>query len=149
MAAGRFRRILVGFDGSPDAAEALRVAAAIACLDGGHVVALCVTRYGPTTEGTDSYDSESRKLQRLAETCFDELKRGQTPGDGVRTSVQVLGANHDNAGQVLTDYAAKHGFDILVVGRHGDGMSRRSRLGRVADAAARASSVPVLLLSAQ
>jgi nucleotide-binding universal stress UspA family protein len=149
MAVGRFRRVLVGFDGSPDAAEALRVAAAIAGLDGGHVVALSVTRPGLGTEGAERQDNESRELHRLAEACFDELKRGLVPGDGVRTSVQVVVANHNNAGQVLSDYAEQHGFDILVLGRHGEGMSRRSRLGRVADAAARASSLPVLLLSAR
>jgi nucleotide-binding universal stress UspA family protein len=39
-------------------------------------------------------------------------------------------------------------FDLLVLGRHGAGGALRSRLGRVAETAARDSEVPVLLLGA-
>jgi nucleotide-binding universal stress UspA family protein len=52
------------------------------------------------------------------------------------------------AGRAVCAYAAEHGFDLLVLGRHGDGGALRPRLGRVAEAAARGSAVPVLLLSA-
>ena len=51
MSGPSFRRVLVGFDGSPDALEALRVATAIAGADGGHVVALSVVRQPPRHEG--------------------------------------------------------------------------------------------------
>jgi len=146
--AAAFRRVLVGFDGSPDSCEALRAAAAIAGRDGGHVVALAVLRHAPTYEGDGDPDSESRELRRLAEACFDQLRRGSQPAGGVRMSVQVAFSDRENAGQVVSGYAAEHGFDMLVVGRHGDGVRRRSRLGRVADVAVHACSVPVLLLSA-
>jgi nucleotide-binding universal stress UspA family protein len=64
-------------------------------------------------------------------------------------SVQAVYSDHDAPGQVVTAYAEEHGFDILVLGRHGDGARRRSRLGRVADRAAQDCSAPVLLLSAR
>jgi len=144
-----FRRVLVGFDGSPDACEALRVATAIAGRDGGHVVALAVLRYAPSHDGNQEQDSESGQLRRQAEACFDEFRRGPQPAGGVRMSVQVVFSDRESAGQVLTGYAAEHGFDMLVLGRHGDGVHLRSRLGRVADLAAHGCSVPLLLLSAQ
>jgi nucleotide-binding universal stress UspA family protein len=146
---GPFRRVLVGFDGSPDAAEALRVAAALVGHDGGHVVALSVVRHTLRAEGHEGLDAEGRALRERAEALFHELRRGQSSDSGIRMSAQVVfSADRDNPGQVVTDYAAEHGFDILVLGRHGDGTRRRSRLGRVADMAAQGCPVPVLLLSA-
>ena len=48
----------------------------------------------------------------------------------------------------ICDYADEHGFDLLVLGRHGDGGLLRHRLGHVAEAAAKSSRIPVLLLGA-
>jgi nucleotide-binding universal stress UspA family protein len=48
----------------------------------------------------------------------------------------------------LCDYAAGHGFDLLVVGRHGDGGFVRPRLGHIAESAARSCKIPLLLVSA-
>ncbi|MGB6456378.1 MAG: universal stress protein [Streptosporangiaceae bacterium] len=145
---GSIRRVLVGFDGSPDAAEALGVAAAFAAGDGGHVVALCVVPRALPTEG-DEQDGEGNGLRHQAAAIFGELARSQRSGNPVRMSVQVVYSDHDSPGQVVTAYAEEHGFDILVLGRHGDGARRKSRLGRVADRAAQDCSVPVLLLSAR
>jgi len=148
MSGPSFRRVLVGFDGSPDALEALRVAAAIVGADGGHVVALSVVRQPSRHEGDQSETSESEALRSLAENRLAELRQSQRPPGAVRTSVQVVFSDRPNPGQVVSDYAAEHGFDILVLGRRGDGTTRRSRLGRVADTAAHGCQVPVLLLSA-
>ena len=48
----------------------------------------------------------------------------------------------------LCDFAAEHGFDLLVIGRHGDGGLTHPKLGRIAESAARSCSIPVLLVSA-
>ncbi len=145
---GSFRRVLVGFDGSPDATEAMRAATAVAARDGGHVVALCVVRQPPHADGDHEGNEASGRLRQHAEAVFEELRRDQPSVPGVRTSVKVVYADRDDPGRVVTDYAAQHGFDMLVLGRHGDG-ARRKKLGRVADAAIEASGVPVLLLSAR
>ena len=144
---GPFRRVLVGFDGSPDAAEALGVATAVAGRDGGHVVALCVMPRALPVEG-DGHDGQSNGLREQAEALFAELAQVQRQDKPVRTSVVVVFADREDPGHVVTAYAEDHGFDILVLGRHGDGARRKTRLGRVADRAAHSCSVPVLLLSA-
>lgn len=144
---GPFRRVLVGFDGSPDAAEALGVATGVAARDGGHVVALCVVPRALPAEA-DGQDGETGGLREQAEALFAELARNQRQDKPVRTSVAVVFTDGDNPGHVVTAYAEDHGFDILVLGRHGDGARRKTRLGRVADRAAHSCSVPVLLLSA-
>lgn len=145
---GPFRRVLVGFDGSPDAAEALGVAVTVAAHDGGHVVALCVVPRVLSAEG-DGKDGQSGGLREEAEALFADIARVQHTDVPVRTSVAVVYSDHDSPGQIVTEYAEQHGFDILVLGRHGDGAHRRTRLGRVADRAAQGCSVPVLLLSAR
>jgi nucleotide-binding universal stress UspA family protein len=145
---GPFRRVLVGFDGSPDAAEALGVAVTVAARDGGHVVALCVVPQALPAEGDDP-DAETAGLRRQAEAIFGELAHSRRPDTPVRMTVQMVYSDQDSPGQVVTAYAEEHGFDILVLGRHGDGARRKSRLGRVADRAAQDCSVPVLLLSAR
>ena len=145
---GPFRRVLVGYDGSPDAVEALGVGVAVAARDGGHVVVLCVLPRALRAEG-DEQDGETGGIREHAEALVAELARGQRLDSPVRTSVAVVYSDHDSPDRVVTAYAEEHGFDILVLGRHGDGARRKTRLGRVADRAAQACSVPVLLLSGQ
>lgn len=145
---GPFRRVLVGFDGSPDAAEALGVAVTVAARDGGHVVALCVVPRALSADG-GGQDSQSNGLREQAEALFGDLARVHRTDTPVRTSVAVVYSDRDSPGQIVTEYAEQHGFDILVLGRHGDGARSKARLGRVADRAAQACSVPVLLLSAR
>ena len=145
---GPFRRVLAGYDGSPDGAEAVRAAAAIASRDGGHVVALSVLRHAPHTDGDADSDREGSTVRQFAETLL-----GGAPGercqatDAVRLSAQIIYTDLDSPAQVVSDYATDHGFDLLVLGRHGNGRRRKTRLGQVADRAVQTCAVPVLLLS--
>jgi nucleotide-binding universal stress UspA family protein len=152
-AVGPFRRVLVGFDGSPDAADAIRAAVAIAARDGGHVVALSVVRHVTHADGDADGDAgtDGQPIRQRAETLFAELRRDLPPGSAVRLSVQVVSTDNDSPAQLVTEYATEHGFDVLVLGRHGDGRHgdgrRGRRLGQVADRAVQTCAVPVLLLS--
>lgn len=149
-AAGPFRRVLAGFDGSPDAADAVRAAVAIAARDGGHVVALSVIQRAPRADGDRDADpdGDGGDIRQLAVTLFGELRRELPAGTTVRMNIQIVGIDDDSPAHVVTDYAAEHGFDVLVLGRHGDGRRRRARLGQVADRAVQGCPVPVLLLNA-
>ena len=143
--AGPFRRVLAGYDGSPDGAEAVRTAAAIAARDGGHLVVLSVVRQPPRSDGDYEPRGEGGNLRDQAEALFDELRRDGFAAGAVRMSAQVVYADERKLGQVVTDYAADHGFDVLVLGRQGGGRRRGTRLGQVADYAVLACPVPVLL----
>jgi nucleotide-binding universal stress UspA family protein len=142
-----FRRLLVGWDGSPDSAEALSVAAQIASRDGGHVVALAVLRDGAAAESGDDGGGTHPAIVRLAEAHFEELRRKPSAAS-VRLSAHVLVDSRSSAGQAICAYAAEHGFDLLILGRHGENGRRGAHLGRVASEAAQRSQVPLLLLSA-
>ena len=144
MTAGPFRRVLVGWDASADAAEALCAAAAIVRGDAGHVVALTVVSAVQGAEAADEQESERAAIKRRVEEGFERMR--ESAAIGVRMSLHIL--EDRQVGRAVCAYAAEHGFDLLVLGRHGDGGALRPRLGRVAEAAARGSAVPVLLLSA-
>jgi len=127
-----FRCVLVGFDGSADAAEALWVAGAVADAPGdpGQLVILCVISRALPPQGNG------------------EGSDGVRPGTLVQTRVELVYSGGDSPGNVMTLYAQDHGFDILVLGRHGGGGRRKITLGRAADRAVRGCLVPVLLVSA-
>lgn len=145
MTAGLFRQILVGWDGSADAAEALRTAVAIAS-PGGHVVALSVVQQHVRMEPHDEPEPGLDRLQLRAEAIFGQLRRHDADADHVHTSAQTITGDAGRAGQALCSYAAEHRFDLIVMGRRGESI-RPAHLGRSAKADAQASAVPVLLLS--
>jgi nucleotide-binding universal stress UspA family protein len=140
--ARRFRRVLVGWDGSADSIEALSAAASIAGGDGGHVVALAVLTPAPAAEVADEGVSARASIGRLADEHFGQARL--TAPDGVRMSLQIV--ENEKIGRTVCGYATEHGFDLLVVGRHGDGGVLHPRLGRVAEAAVRGCAIPVLLM---
>jgi len=140
-----FDRVLVGFDGSPDAADALRLGAAVC--GGGELVVLCVVpRALHLDSGGDGSDGAGLRVE--AELLLSELALSSHPGDLAFARVKVVSSGGDSPGNVVTGYAEQRGFDLLVLGRHGAGGRRKSMLGRVAERAARACPVPVLLVSA-
>jgi nucleotide-binding universal stress UspA family protein len=143
VTASPFRQVLVGWDGSASAAEALNAAAWIAGGDGGHVVALAVLKAAPRFEAADDDDGSARAaINYLADEQFERARR--TGPQGVRMSLRIV--ENERVGPTVCDYATEHGFDLLVVGRHGDGGVLHPRLGRVAKAAVRDCAIPVLLV---
>ena len=139
-----FRRVLVGWDGSADAAEALSVATSAAGGEDGHVVVLAVVPQAWHVEAADD-DAGRVSARRRVEEGVERARRAIPSGRGARLDVAII--EDTQAGPAVCAYAEEHGFDLVVLGRHGDGGELRPGLGRVAEAAARAGRVPVLLVS--
>ena len=138
-----FRRVLVAWDGSPDAAAALRLAAALVGSGPGHVVAMAVLPDPPLPEAAAPERTGQPVPPEWAQESFARAYAVLTPAPPYRIDLQ---ATHGRpVAEVLCSHAREHGFDLLVLGRHGDGGVLHPRLGHVAEAAARASTVPVLL----
>jgi nucleotide-binding universal stress UspA family protein len=146
MFSGPFRRVLVGWDGSPGAVAALRMAAAIVGAGPGHVVALAVQAGPPHLEAEADQGGEMPASMRRAAETYELIRASIAPVPPVRISLHTAAGRQ--VAPSLCNYAAEHGFDLLVLGRHGEGGILHPRLGHVAEAAARASQIPVLLLSA-
>jgi len=138
-----FRRILVGWDCSPGAAAALRAAAAVATDDTAHVVALAVLRPAPHTEDADEGAADFDGRRRLAQETFAKACAAMPDAQRARVSLQF--AQSGDAARTVCEYAQQHGFDLLVLGRHGTGGVLHPRLGHVAATAVRKSSLPLLL----
>ena len=139
-----FRRVLVAWDGSADSVMALRTAAALVGAGQGHVVALAVLAGNHSEVAAASGDLPAA-AQRVR-TTFETVRASIAAALPVRIDLHTTQARQV-AGS-LCDYAGEHGFDLLVVGRHGEGSLMHPRLGHVAESAARSCAIPVLLVSA-
>lgn len=111
-----FHRILVGFDGSDEAAHALRVALELAEAVHSEVIALSVVHSYGQVESEDERKLEIAAERQVAARGLDRYKehaeeRGLTLGEAVVESSEPAKA--------LVSYVQEHGFDLLVVGRHG------------------------------
>jgi nucleotide-binding universal stress UspA family protein len=107
------------------------------------VVALAVLKPPPhteeVTEGAADFDGHQRVAQQTFARVMDVLP------DALRARVTLQFAQSSDAAGTVCEYAREHGFDLLVLGRHGAGGVLHPRLGHVAATAARKSSLPVLL----
>jgi nucleotide-binding universal stress UspA family protein len=146
MSAAGFRRVLVGWDGSAGAAAALVAAAAIADGEVGRVVALAVLRPVAHGESEEDRAAEMARDRRRAEESFGKV-RDTLPGAS-RARVTLKFAESSDPARSLCEYAGAHEFELLVLGRHGNGGMLRSRpqLGRVAETVSRKSGISLLLL---
>ncbi len=144
---GPFRRVVVAWDGSPDSVAALTAAAALVSEWSGHVVALTVLPERAHVEGSQSQpDAEPGAADRVRQDFARARAALQATS---RARIDLHTAAGRQVARSLCGYATEHGFDLLVLGRHGDGGLLHPRLGRVAAEAAKASEVPVLLVGAR
>jgi nucleotide-binding universal stress UspA family protein len=132
-----FGRILVGWDGSTDAELALLAAASLASGVHSEVVALRVVERSTHRwrKGASGGDEAPDLLDHAAEIAEELHLRHET-------------IEADNAAAALDNYAAEHGFDLVVVGRHGAGRGERSTLGRLTEHLVRSGRPAVMVVAA-
>ena len=146
LAPNPFRQVLVGWDGSPGSAAALRTAAALIGEGPGRVIALAIVPSPPQLEEEPGQAAAEATGGSHMHRAFEATRAAIGAALPTRISLHTEEGRH--AARSLCDHATEHGFDLLVLGRHGDGGVLHPKLGHVAEAAARASRVPVLLVSA-
>jgi nucleotide-binding universal stress UspA family protein len=134
VAAARSRRsgpvdVLVGIDGSPDSAAALAAATALL---GSRLGRLTLAMVLP-------YDSGPER-RRTARVELEELGSAVPGGP----KLELL---HGRPAPALLEHAAAGGYDLLVVGTRGAGLSK-VLLGSTAVDVAEWAKVPVLLMGA-
>jgi nucleotide-binding universal stress UspA family protein len=144
---GPFRRVLVAWDGSPDSVAALTAAAALVSGWSGHVVALTVLPERAHVEGRQSQPGAEPGAADRVRQNFARARAALQATSRARIDLHTAAGRQ--VARSLCGYATEHGFDLLVLGRHGDGGLLHPRLGRVAAEAAKASEVPVLLVGAR
>lgn len=136
-----FRHVLVGWDGSPDAVAALKTAVAIVGNTPGRVTALAILPQSRQPETEHDAPAAGPTWE-----AFQVAQAAAAANSPARVSLHTVQSRQ--VAESICDYATEHGFDLLVLGRHGDGGLLHPKLGHVAEAAARNSQIPVLLVSA-
>ena len=137
---GAFRRILVGYDGSAGAQDALRAAIALAEEVRGDLRVLVVVR-PPAHAETPEEAAEATAAER------ENLTRGlAAPGQGTGREIDRRVVLADDPGRALAAHADEHGFDIVVVGGHGREQATHRGMGQTLAVLLRRSPCPLLVV---
>lgn len=148
-----FRRIVIGLDGSSNAARAVDFLAAVTPPRGGHVTLLTIvdTMHVPT-QGLAPAGTRATVAAEVSR--INEGRRASARKDLSRAA-RVLSAAGWEVDQVVTEGAplrellamvAKARADLVIVGARGVTGLRRLLLGSVSEGALNASPVPVLVV---
>jgi nucleotide-binding universal stress UspA family protein len=135
-----FETVVVGADGSPTAAEAVRVAIELVKLSGGRLH--IVTAYKPQQLHSAAGDEFAKSLSSgdLAQSVLDDLaSRARTAGVDAQTHLKD-GAPADAICEVATEVKA----DVIVVGNKGMTGVRRV-MGSVPNSVAHQAPCAVLI----
>lgn len=111
----------------------------------GHVVALAVLPPAWHTETAQERSANEVAARERVHTPFERLQAELADLCGARIDLQF--GEDPNIPQALCRYATEHGFDLLALGRHGEGGAAARKLGHVADSAARSGGIPLLPLA--
>ncbi|MFD6860530.1 universal stress protein [Rhodococcus sp. NPDC060086] len=125
-------RVMVGFDGSKEAEQALRTARQLFAPGGGALELVAVVSYD------DGADGDSEVLGRAKE----RLEAAAADTEEIPVGYAVIAGP---AGQSLSWFATDQHADVLVIGKRGRGMSNRM-LGSVAAYLTEHCPVPVLVV---
>lgn len=136
-----FRRVLVGYDGSDEAQEALRIGAALGADLGADVRVLVVVRPPAHAETPEELvQAEAAERQSLLRGLGRADRSGAVVAD---LDVHVVFA--DDPARAIAEHAEEHGFDLVVVGRHGREQGMHRGIGHQLEELLRRADLPVLV----
>lgn len=143
-----YQSILVPLDGSEPSLGGLRHAIDIAreakaTLHLVHVIDSFPMMFELSSQG--GIESMSQSLRRWAEGML-ETGRRQAAEQGVQAEVILRELTQGRVADVIIEVAKEASCDLIVLGTHGRRGLRRLMLGSDAEAVARTSTVPVLLV---
>lgn len=146
-----YRRILVPFDGSSTAYEALATAERLARDSGGRVKLLHVVEELAYLAGYDQYGGNSGALlETMRATAVKLLKEGEAHARaaGVEAETELFDQFGERLGETVAKAARDWNADLVVVGTHGRRGLGRVLLGSGAEQIIRQAPVPVLVVRA-
>jgi nucleotide-binding universal stress UspA family protein len=136
-----FRRLLVGYDGSPQSDKAIDVAFSLAeCVDSA-VLIFAVAR---PPEPCTSVELEA-VLDDAREHYEEGFKKIVEKARGHQLEVQTAMAVGHPAEQII-HRAKKDGIDLIILGRRGRSMISRMMLGSVSERVLRYAHCPVMVV---
>jgi nucleotide-binding universal stress UspA family protein len=143
MNAPSFTRILVGWDGSPGAADSLAAACRLAG-GTGEVLALAVVPSYAHVEAAEEREEAVAESRVPLARRYEQVVATVPPAQGRRVSLKFL--EGEQVAEVLLTYSLEHGYDLLVVGLHGNEGEIHHKVGHVTSHVVKAGCCPVLLM---
>ncbi|MFE6823564.1 universal stress protein [Streptomyces sp. NPDC057690] len=130
--------IVLGYDESPGAVRALRIAIQTAAAFREPLVLV----YGAAAPGSggEEYRAHHEAVRETGRVALDHAV-AQAEAAGVPTTVEVI---DQKPAQALIDAASRHGARIIVVGSWGESPMRGALLGSTPHKLLHLSSIPVL-----
>jgi nucleotide-binding universal stress UspA family protein len=110
-----FKNIVWATDGSEAADQALPIATELAAANGGELLVMHCEEFTPPRKG-GRYPRAANENELLAKI------RGQVAelsDNGLRATLQIVGADVGGAAQAIADAAKEHQSDAIVVGTRG------------------------------
>jgi len=143
-----YKRILVPLDGSATAERGLREAIALCAGQPTKLLLLHVVDDYPMLIETSSMNSHEEMMKSLRQYGLDVLAKGGKACDEASVKCETLlrEVTGERVSDIIVDQAAQHACDLIVIGTHGRRGLRRLTLGSQAEAVARASPAPVMLV---
>jgi nucleotide-binding universal stress UspA family protein len=137
----RFKKILIGYDGSEQSEKAVDAAIAIAQCHDAYVLAMAVARppEPPTSVELEAALDDAR--EHFEEGLKKVVERAQEQGVTIETAFAV-----GHPGEQLIHRAEQEQFDLIVVGRRGTSLFKKMVLGSVSERVLRYAHCPVLLV---
>lgn len=143
MSGPPFTRILVGWDGSPGAADSL-VAACRLAGGTGEVLALAVVpSYAHVEDAQERDDAVAERKVPLVRR-YDQVMATMPPAPGQQVSLEFI--EDERIAEALVSHALEHGYDLVMLGLHGNEGEIHRKLGHVASHVVKAGCCPVLLM---
>jgi len=142
MLQNRFKKILVGIDGSPNSIRGLNQAISLARQSQGVITGIHVLPEFPP-----SYEINIKSYRvQLSKTAkkFMESAKTSAARHGIEFNEKI--ASSKNAVDTIVGFASKSKFDVIVIGSRGLGSPKASYVGSVAHGIVNNSKVPVLVV---
>jgi len=142
MLQNRFKKILVGIDGSPNSIRGLNHAISLARQSQGIITGIHVLpEFPPSYEvNIKSYRAQ---LSKDVKKFMDSAKTS-TALHGIDFNEKITSSK--NAVDTIVGFAKKNGFDVIVIGSRGLGSPKANYIGSVAHGIVNNSKVPVLVV---
>jgi len=142
MLQNRFKKILVGIDGSPNSIRGLNHAISLARQSQGIITGIHVLpEFPPSYEvNIKSYRAQ---LSKDVKKFMDSAKTS-TALHGIDFNEKITSSK--NAVDTIVGFAKKNGFDVIVIGSRGLGSPKANYIGSIAHGIVNNSKVPVLVV---
>lgn len=143
MLQNRFRKILVGMDGSQNALRGLNQAISLARQSEGIITGIHVLPEFPPAYGINMKTYRA-KMNKQAQKFMDSAKISAAR-HGIEFIEKI--ASSRNPVDTIVGFAKKNKFDIIVIGSRGLGSPKANYVGSVAHGIVNNSKVPVLVVN--